>query len=498
MFARNLIVLACALLYGGLASAAPKVQGWHTENGAKVLFVETRQLPMFDVRVVFDAGGARDGDAFGLAALTNELLSQGAGNWDADQLAERLDAVGARFGSGVNRDMAWLSVRALIEPKARDTAIETLAAMLAEPRFGKAAFQRTLRHKLIAERQKLQSAGKVASRAFYHAVYGDHPYAHDPEGVAATLEKLTPAQARAFHRRYYVGANALVVIAGALDRPRAEHIAERLVERLPGGEPATPLPAVGPLVRISHRPSTAAAQSHALTGVRSVRMLDVVSATPARPSVANASHAAPLNHLATNAGEKSGLAKRDLTRIVFPSSQTHLLIGQLGMKRGEPDYFPLYVGNHILGGGGLVSLLSEEVREKRGLAYGAYSYFAPLRQTGPFIAGASTKNAQAREALRVMRDTIRTFIENGPTDAQLKAAKQNLIGGFPRKIASNRKLSEYLAMMGFYDYPLDYLDTFATIIGAVTRERIHAAFKRRFDVDHFVTVEVGGKRKDGG
>ncbi len=438
MSARNLIVLACVLLYGGLAGAAPNVQSWRTSNGAKVLFVETRQLPMFDARVVFDAGSARDGDAFGLASLSNDLLAQGAGDWDADQLAERLDAVGAKLGSGVNRDMAWLSVRALTEPKARDTAVETLAVMLAKPRFDPSAFQRAQRRKLIAERQKLQSAGKVASRAFYHAVFGDHPYAHDPDGVAATLEKLTPARARAFHQTYYVGANALVVIVGALDRAEAGRIAERLVGGLPGGEPAPPPPAVGP---------------------------------PAR---------------------------RGPPRIDFPSSQTHLLIGQPGMKRGEPDYFPLYVGNHILGGGGLVSLLSEEVREKRGLAYGAYSYFAPLRQTGPFIAGASTKNAQAREALRVMRDTIRAFIENGPTEAQLKAAKQNLIGGFPRKIASNRKLSEYLATMGFYDYPLDYLDTFVAIIEAVTREQIHAAFKRRFDVDRFVTVEVGGKPKDGG
>ena len=438
MSARNLIVLACMLLYGGLAGAVPKVQSWHTANGAKVLFVETRQLPMFDARVVFDAGSARDGGAFGLASMSNDLLDQGAGDWDADQLAERLDAVGARLGSGVNRDMAWLSVRALTERKARDTAVETLAVMLAQPRFDPSAFQRTQRRKLIAERQKLQSADKVASRAFYRAVFGDHPYAHDPDGVAATLEKLTPAQARAFHQTYYVGANAVVVIVGALDRSEAEHIAERLVGGLPGGEPAPPLPAVGEA------------------------------------------------------------AKRGPLRIDFPSSQTHLLIGQPGMKRGEPDYFPLYVGNHILGGSGLVSLLSEEVREKRGLAYGAYSYFAPLRQTGPFIAGASTKNAQAREALRVMRDTIRAFIENGPTEAQLKAAKQNLIGGFPRKIASNRKLSEYLAMMGFYDYPLDYLDTFVAIIEAVTREQIHAAFKRRFDVDRFVTVEVGGKPKDGG
>ncbi len=426
------------LLWLGMAVAAPPIQHWITDNGARVLFIQTRQLPMFDARVVFDAGSARDGDAHGLAALTNALLVEGGGDWDADAIAERLDSVGARLSHGVDRDMVWLAIRALSEPAARDVAVSTLGALITAPRFEDSAFARVRERMVIAARQARQSADEVARRALYRAIYGSHPYAQDPAGEAETLKALDVARARAFHQRYYNGANALVVLVGDLDRARAETIATRLVGALPRGDAAPPPP------RVARR-----------------------------------------------------AAEPGLRHIDFPASQTHLLLGQPGMKRGDKDYFPLYVGNHILGGGGLVSRLSREVREKRGLAYGAYSYFAPLREAGPFVVGASTKNSQAVQALEVMRETLKRFVAKGPDEAELQAAKQNLIGGFPRKIASNRKLSQYLATIGFYRYPLDYLERFPAIIDAVTREQIHDAFRRRIDPAHMATIEVGGAAGDG-
>ena len=116
-------------------------------------------------------------------------------------------------------------------------------------------------------------------------------------------------------------------------------------------------------------------------------------------------------------------------RIVHPASQSHILIGAPGMARSDPDYFPLYVGNHILGGGGFVSRLMNEVREKRGLAYSVYSYFMPLKQPGAFQIGLQTKKEQADEALQLVRNTLAEFIAKGPTEKELLAAKQNIIGG---------------------------------------------------------------------
>lgn len=169
-------------------------------------------------------------------------------------------------------------------------------------------------------------------------------------------------------------------------------------------------------------------------------------------------------------------------------------MGQPGMHRGDPDYFPLYVGNHILGGSGLVSQLSQEVREKRGLSYSVYSYFSPMRRSGPFIIGAQTKNSQVDEAVAVIQQTLQRYLDNGPTEQELIAAKQNISGGFPLRIASNSKIVEYLAMIAFYDLPLDFLETFVTKVEAVTREQIHQAFKRRLDPDGFVVVTVGNAK----
>jgi len=157
----------------------------------------------------------------------------------------------------------------------------------------------------------------------------------------------------------------------------------------------------------------------------------------------------------------------------------------------------LYVGNYVLGGGGFVSRITEEVRNKRGLAYSAYSYFSPLERRGPFLIGLQTKREQAREALAVVQKTLREFLGNGPTEAELKAAKQNIVGSFPLRIDSNRKILEYLALIGFYRLPLTYLEDFSRNVERVTVGDIKSAFARRIDPDKLVTVVVGAGRAKG-
>jgi zinc protease len=176
-----------------------------------------------------------------------------------------------------------------------------------------------------------------------------------------------------------------------------------------------------------------------------------------------------------------------------PSTQTTILMGQIGMSRHDPDYFSLYVGNHILGGSGLVSMLSDEVREKRGLTYGVYSYFRPMMMQGPYVFSLKTRNDQKQEALQVMRDTLIGFVENGPTVEQVEAAKRNITGGFALRVDSNSEIASYLAMIGFYNLPLDYLDTFNDKVNQVTAEQIKQAFERRVHPDKMLTVMVGGK-----
>lgn len=186
------------------------------------------------------------------------------------------------------------------------------------------------------------------------------------------------------------------------------------------------------------------------------------------------------------------LAEAQEIRINHPSAQTHILVGQPGLKRGDPDYFALYVGNHMLGGSGLVARLSNEIREKRGLAYSSYSYFLPMRELGPYTVGLQTKNESAEEALTVLRETIATFVQEGPTAEELDASKKNITGGFPLRIASNKNIIDYIGMIGFYQLPLDYLDTFNEHVQAVTVDDIKRAFQTRIQPQRMVTVMVGG------
>ncbi len=427
-----LSVLVCVgMLLAGAVQAGPKVESWRTSGGAKVMYVHAPDLPMIDVRVVFDAGSARDGDLPGLSRFVSSMLHEGAGEWDADALALRLEERGIEFETGSLRDMAWVSLRSLTEAEVLKVALGTLREIVAKPRLEASDIERVRQQLQIGLRHSLQSPATVAQRRFFRALYVDHPYAHPPAGDEDSLAKISRDDLIRFHRRYYVAANAVVAIVGALDRATAEQVAERVTGGLDQGQHAQPLPEP-PLV---------------------------------------------------NGGE---------LRESFPSSQTHIYVGQGGMARHDPDYFALYVGNHVLGGGSLVSTLGEEVRNKRGLSYSVYSYFRPMRVEGPFLMIAQTKNERADEALQVMRETLTRFVEDGPTQKELDAAKQNLIGGFPLRIASNNKIVEYLAMMGFYDYPLDYLDTLTERLAAVDIDQVRDAFSRRIDAAGGIAVIVGG------
>ncbi len=421
------------LLVAGPLLAKVNIEHWQTSKGSQVYFIAAPELPMVDIKVIFDAGSARDGKQFGIAALTSALLDTGAGIWNADQIAQRLESVGAALGSDVSYDMATVSLRSLTEPKLLESALETMQTVISKPRFADADFKRDLARTLAGLKQLEESPAAQADIAFTKALYGDHPYAHNSDGEMATVGKFKVADVKEFYRRHYVAANAMVVIVGALSKEQAEQTAEKLLANLPVGQKPAPL-------------------------------ADVVM-----PSAAK---------------------RQD---IEFPSTQTHVLVGLPGSYRQDPDYFTLYLGNHILGGSGLVSKLFNEIREKRGLAYSASSMFAPYLKPGPFEISLQTRNEKTAEAITVLNQTLADFINNGPTEAELTAAKQNITGGFAMRFDTNKELAGYAAMIGFYQLPLDYLDTFPQKIEQVTVAQIKDTFKKRVPLDLLQTVTVGQK-----
>lgn len=419
------------IIVSNTVSAAAKIEHWQTSQGTRVYFVQADALPMVDIQVVFDAGSARDGQQFGLAALTSALLDTGAGQWNADQIALRFESVGANFGTGVSSDNASLSLRTLTEPALFDKALETMHVILTKPKFNNADFMREKNRTLAAIKQREESPAEVASEAFSNKLYGTHPYAHPDSGSKETVSKLKSSDLSQFYKKYYVSSNAMVVIVGNLNKEQAQQTAEKLLVDLPPGQKPEAIPDV------------------------------------AMPTQASQQH------------------------IEFPSTQTHILVGLPGTWRKDPDYFDLYIGNHILGGSGLVSKLFVEIREKRGLVYSASSAFSPMLKQGPFVVSLQTRNDQTKQALEVLNATLADFINKGPTQAELNAAKKNIIGGFPMRFDTNKKLAGYVAMLGFYDMPLDYLDTFRQKIEATTIDSIKAALNRKVNTALLQTVTVG-------
>jgi zinc protease len=425
---KRLLTVAFALFFAQSAVAGVKIEHWVSPSGARVYFVESRVLPMLDIQVDFAAGSMFDPEGkSGLAALTRATLDNGAGKLDETAIAEQLADIGANLGGGADTDRASVALRTLSAKDKREPALAILKAVLHQPLFDAAIFEREKARTIAGLKEAMTRPDSIAGKAFWAAMYPNHPYGRQatPESVAA----LNRDDLAAFHARYYVAANASITLVGDLSRGEAEKIAESIAADLPKGTPAT---------------------------------------LPAAPELA--------------AGNTIALA--------HPASQAHVYIGLPAIERGNPDFFPLLVGNYTLGGGGFVSRLMKEVRDQRGYAYSVYSYFAPMRQTGPFQIGLQTKRSQAKDAIKVTRDVLAGFLKDGPSDEELAAAKANLTGSFPLRLDSNKKILDNVSNIAFYGLPLDYLDQYQAKVQAVTADQVKAAFARRVVPANLVTVTV--------
>ncbi len=428
---RFLCAFALCLVAAPALALLP-IEHWQTKSGARVYFVENRGLPMLDVSVDFPAGSAFDTrEKSGLAALTLNLLKLGAGGLSEDEIARRMADAGAQLAGRFDNDRAGMSLRTLTSPDELKQALAIFERILQRPEFPAMALEREKTRAIGAIKEADTKPETLLGRSFNALVYGNHPYGLRGSGEADTVATLTRDDLVNYYRRHYTAEQAVVAIIGNLSRGEAEVLADKLSNELPRSSSPAVIPEVQPLARAETR-----AISH-------------------------------------------------------PASQSHLLIGMPGIKRDDPDYFPLFVGNYILGGGGFVSRILEEVRQKRGLAYSAYSYFSPLKERGPFVIGLQTRKDQASEALAVVRATLKDFLAKGPTADELKQAKQNIIGGFPLRIDSNRKILDYLGVIGFYRLPLTYLEDFVPNVEKVTIADIRNAFARRIDPERMVTVIVG-------
>ena len=437
-----------SLLYMQAAMAGIAIEHWIQPRGAQVFLVQSHAIPMVDVQLDFDAGSRRDpAEQAGLASVTASLSgmgvlanpARGEAALDENALGEAWADLGASFGGHAGNDRMSFALRSLTYPDLLARAVQLAARQLAEPAFPQNVWQRERETMIAAIKEANTRPATLAQRAFDQAVYGSHPYGYDT--TEASLQRIETSHMAALYRQSIQPCRAKVTLVGALTRAQADTLVTQLLARLAG-------------------PETAAAAS-----------------CPALPALA----------------EVAPLKQASEQRIAFDSAQAHVLLGQPGYKRNDPDFFAMLVGNYILGGGGFVSRLTHEVREKRGLSYSVYSYFEPGLHAGAFTIGLQTRPDQADQALQVSREVLARFVAEGPTGTELQAAKDNLIGGFALRLDSNRKLLDNVANIAWNNLPLDYLDTWAQRVQGITRADIKAAFQRKLQPGKMVTVVLGGQ-----
>lgn len=425
------LLFVALLLAASPARAGVAIQHWTTAEGVRVYFVETHALPMLDLRVDFAAGAALDpADKAGRTDMLANLLDAGAAGRSEEAIANAFADLGAVYFAGADADRLSVGLRTLSADAERGPALALVKDLMLKPDFPEAVLEREKARAIAALKEGETKPGTIAQRTFQAAIYGEHPYGRLE--TEQSIAGLTRDDLVAAWRSGMAARRATVSLVGDLTRAQAEALVTELFAGMAEGEAAPALPA---------------------------------AVQPAARTI----------------------------RIANPSAQAHVLIGLPGMTRDDPDYYPLLVGNYVLGGGGFVSRLTTEVREKRGYAYSVFSAFQPMALAGPFEIGLQTKGSQTDAALKVVDDTLKGFLAQGPSAEELKAAKDFIVNGFGLRLDSNRKVLEYLCVIAFYDLPLDWLDAYPRKVEAVTAAQVADAFRRRVQPDHLITVVVGGE-----
>lgn len=438
--------LACTFAGIGMNSAWAllPIEHWQQPSGAKVWLVQSPSIPMVDIQVSFDAGARREPeDQAGLATALSMMSSKGIKSdgrlpaMDENELGEAWADLGAGFDASAGKDSFSYSLRSLTVPDLLSRSVALASRQIASPSLPADVWQRERARWSAAIAESNTRPGTVAGRAYAQAVYGNHAYGR--RSTEQTLARINVKDIERFHQRLFQACRAKVSVVGAVDREQADVLVAQLLSRLPRDDNQG------------------------------------CAALPAMPEVQ------PLQ------------SAKDI-RIPFQSAQAQVLIGQPGIKRNDPDFLALLVGDHILGGGGLVSRLMEEVREKRGLTYGVSSSFSPGLHAGAFTISLQTRPDQAEQARQVAHDTLAKFVAEGPTEQELRDAKDNLIGSFALRIDSNRKLLANVANIAWNDLPLDYLDHWTDKIEALTVDDVRSAMQRVIQPDRMVTVVLGEKK----
>ena len=418
----------------------PNIQHFKTKSGVPVSFVRAETLPIVDIDLRFNAGSARDGDiradGFGIANMTATMLTQGTKRLDEDDFTRAVETLGINLDSSVYKDMFIVSLRSLSDDEHLLPAVDLMTQLLTEPKFETQILERNKARLVVGLQQQKQDPGSLASLAFNKALYGTHPYAHPTSGTLETVPHIQQKDLTDFQKRYLVAANASLAITGNLTRTQAEKLAEDLTTGLPIGKAAAVLPEPKPLTKAQH------------------------------------------------------------IHIPFSSTQTTVLMGQLGNKRAtdpksQQQQTNFAVGNDVLAGGSFNARLMTEIRQNLGYTYGISGSMSPMLARGPYQIGFSTRNDKARAAIDASVEVINTTLNKGITAAEMQLTTDNLKNSFPMSFASNAGINGLLGMMNFYQLPDDYLTDYMSRIENVQLAAVNQTLRDTLHPDKFLIVTVG-------
>ncbi|HKI59811.1 MAG TPA: pitrilysin family protein [Mariprofundaceae bacterium] len=431
LFQRLTPLLITALLWAMPAHAVPPIQEQQLNNGLRILLMEAHNVPMVSMQLSM-AGGSRfdPKNKGGTAMLLAEMLGDHTARHDHEALAQLLDAEAIQLGAGADREGLNLSLTVLKE--VLPSGINALAETLLKPGWDKARFKLIKENAISAAQKAQEEPGTRAAQASVELLFGDHPYGHPAGGTLATLKKIELGDLQRLYRAQLKPEGAVLAVSGDITMRELTHLLE-------------------PALKPWH-------------GTPEKRLFDI---------------------------EKAKAPKGETRTIEMPTTQTLAQLVRLGPARKDADFFPAFVLNHLLGGGGFGSRLMEEVREKRGLVYGVYSYFIPLATQGPFIITLQTQANQAKEAEAVVRDVINDMYEGNISQKQLQQTKANLIGSFAQRMDSNRERVGLMGMIGFYQMPLDYLQVWTEKVESVTLADVQDAAKAYMTPETWNLIQVG-------
>ena len=430
------LIAVCSTLYVTSAHAGMVPKRSVLSNGLVLLTSEQRALPMVSIELLIDAGSRYDGaNQEGLANLTSKLLTYGTKRRTAVQISETLDFIGAGLEAGSGQDVASISMTVLKKDLA--TGLELFADVLTASTFPQVEIDRQKQEIIASLKAMEEDPGAVAQRTFAAALFPGSPYGRLVEGTEASVKSLQQKSLKEFYARYYRPNRSIMAVVGDVSEQEISQALNQAFRGWSKGEP---------------------------------------SSQPLVPAKIGAPQALRVT--------------RDLT-------QANIIMGHNGVPRGNPDYYAIQVMNYILGGGGFSSRVMDSIRNERGLAYSVYSYFSAEKSHGSFQFIMQTKNETAQEAIRLANEEIQRIREQPVTEQELNDAKDYLIGSFPLRFDTNRKVANFLAQVEFFQLGLDYPERYGDLIRKISGADVQRVAKQYLQPEKLITVTVGNQQKIG-